>query len=157
MRSYTPLDVVNIGYPTDLVITVVHPQIEVKTADSKKILRKEIPLELAVAQWGNVAGLVSGFASSNFELIGRSLQDLIVEPTRAILIPGFHELKASAVKNGALGCSISGSGPSVFALSNSLEIAGQIGKGFKTVFDRLEIDNHIHISKVNAEGAIVIQ
>lgn len=157
VRSYTPLDVVNIGYPEDLLVTVVHPQIEVKTSDSKKILRKEIPLELAVAQWGNVAGLVSGFASSNFELIGRSLQDLIVEPTRAILIPGFNELKASAILNGGLGCSISGSGPSVFALSNSEEIAQRIGEGFKTILNRLEIENHIHISTVNANGAIIIK
>lgn len=157
VRSYTPLDVIELQYPADLMVTVVHPQIEVKTADSKKMLKREITLEMAIAQWGNVAGLVSGLASGDYDLISRSLQDVIVEPIRAMLIPGYDELKAAAETEGALGCSISGSGPSVFALSNNQQHAENIGRAFKEVYNALDIEYELHISKINSEGTVVIK
>lgn len=156
VRSYEPLDVINLTYPTDLKVVTVHPHIEVKTSDSKKILKREITLALAVQQWGNVAGLVSGLASSDFDLIGRSLEDVIVEPARAMLIPGFAKLKAAAKENGALGCSISGSGPSVFALCRSLNEAEKIGVSFKKLLDEMDIECNVHISSINKEGCEVI-
>lgn len=157
VRSYDPLDVISLSYPESLTIVAVHPHIEVKTSDSKKILKQEIPLALAVQQWGNVAGLVSGLANSDFELIGRSLQDVIVEPARSMLIPGFEMLKLSAKENGALGCSISGSGPSVFALCKYQEDANKIKPAFEQVLQNLEIACDVYISTINKNGCAIIE
>ena len=156
IRSYEPLDVVNLSYPSDLTVVVVHPQIEVKTSDSKKILKKDISMETAIAQWGNVAGLVSGLATSDYGLIGRSLQDVIVEPVRSMLIPGFDQLKQAAADKGALGCSISGSGPSVFALCNDPVSANKVGSVFRKIYQDLDIEHYVHVSKINEEGAKVL-
>ena len=156
VRSYEPLDVVRLAYPKELMTVIIHPQIEVKTAYAKEILPKDIPLAIAVKQWGNVAGLVSGLASSDFSLISNSLQDIIAEPVRSVLIPGFYDLKNSAVANGALGCSISGSGPSVFALCVGAEATENVANGFKIVYDKLNIDYNIHRSFINDEGTKII-
>ncbi|MEQ8242872.1 homoserine kinase [Fulvivirga sp.] len=156
VRSYNPLDVIKLSYPTSLYVAAVHPHIEVKTADSKKMLKKEISLELAVAQWGNLAGFVSGLASNDFNLISRSLEDLVVEPIRSMLIPGFESLKKAANINGALGCSISGSGPSVFALCESKSVADKIGTAFKSIYNQLDINHDIHISQINPEGCKIL-
>jgi homoserine kinase len=156
VRSYHPLDVVSLTYPEGLIAVVVHPQIEVKTSDSKKMLPIDIPLEMAVGQWGNVAGLVSGLASGDYGLIGRSLKDLIVEPIRSMLIPGFDQLKNGGLENGALGCSISGSGPSVFALCHDMKVAHSIANGFKQVYEELDIQHDVHISNINKAGCKVI-
>lgn len=156
VRSYEPLDIINLTYPEELVIVAVHPNIEIKTADSKKILKKEIILSQAVKQWGNLAGLVSGLAAADYGLISRSLEDVIVEPVRSVLIPGFDSLKNSAFENGALGCSISGSGPSVFALCYSGEIAHKVGEAFKKLMSELAIDCELHISGINKEGCKTI-
>ncbi|MEM6525329.1 MAG: homoserine kinase [Bacteroidota bacterium] len=157
VRNYYPLEVVNLSFPKGLMVVVIHPQIEVKTSDSKRILRKDIPLEVAIKQWGNVAGLVSGLASSDYELIGRSLEDVIVEPVRSMLIPGFEELKAASKDTGALGCSISGSGPSVFALCKEPEIAQKTVKSFENVYVNLGIDYEVHVSEINEKGAKIIR
>lgn len=156
VRSYEPLDVAQLHYPEALHVVVIHPQLEVKTADSKRILKKDISLDLAIAQWGNVAGFVAGLAQHDFDLIGRSLQDHIVEPVRSLLIPGFEELKITAMKSGALGCSISGSGPSVFALCKSKSDSQQVAKAMAAAYDQLDIDYHIHQSAINSDGAIVL-
>ena len=118
IRSIFPLDIISIPAP-DLHITVVHPQIEVRTSDARQILRKEVLLKDAIRQWGNIAGLVAGFIKHDYELISRSLEDVIIEPVRSILIPGFDEVKKSCISAGALGGGISGSGPSIFMLSTS--------------------------------------
>src|SRR5207253_6290636 len=111
-----PLDIVSIPAP-DLHVTVVHPQIEVRTADARQILRKQVLLKDAIRQWGNIAGLVAGFMKQDYELIGRSLEDVIIEPVRSMLIPGFDDVKRRCKQAGALGGGISGSGPSIFMLS----------------------------------------
>lgn len=157
VRSYTPLDVIKLDYPVELYASIVHPQIEIKTSDSKRILRREITLKDAITQWGNVGGLVSGLAKGDYELIGRSLQDVIAEPVRSMLIPVFNEVKQSALKNGALGCSISGSGPSIFALSKDQATADLIGKEFKLIYDTNAIDANVYVSKINAKGTEVIK
>lgn len=156
VRSYDPLHVVRLQYPKELVTVIIHPQIEVKTSYAKEILPKEIPLTLAVKQWGNIAGLVSGLAASDFDLIGSSLKDVIIELVRSHLIPGFYDLQNIALTNGALGCSISGSGPSVFALCVGEEIAEKIETGFGSVYDKLEIDYKIYRSFINDEGTKLI-
>ena len=156
VRSYGPLDVVSIPYPKELYIAVVHPQIEVKTADSKRILKREVALEMAISQWGNVAGLVAGMASGDFDLIGRSLEDHIVEPIRSVLIPGYAEAKHQAIASGALGCNISGSGPSIFALTEGKATAEKVARAFDEYYTDLGIDHKVYVSGINAEGAKTI-
>jgi len=157
VRSLDPLDVINIDVPKDLFCTIVHPDIEIHTGDTRKILKKQILLSDAVQQWGNVASLVAGLLKKDYELIGRSLQDVIVEPIRSILIPGFNEIKKAALSAGALGCSISGSGPSIFAFSSSKITAKNIGKEMQSVLSKLEIESDLYISKINKEGPRVIK
>ena len=156
VRSYEPLDIVELPTPSKLYVTVIHPHIEVKTQDARSILRKEIQLKEAVKQWGNLGGLIAGIYKEDYGLIGRSLTDSIVEPVRSLLIPGFDLAKSEALKAGALGCSISGSGPSIFALSDSSETAQKVANGMKAVYDNLNIQNEVFISKVNSEGPKII-
>jgi homoserine kinase len=156
IRSYDPLDVVKIPTPADLYATIIHPHIEVQTKDARSILRKQISLPDAVVQWGNVGGLIAGLLLSDYGLIGRSMQDVIVEPIRSILIPGFHDVKQSALDAGALGGGISGSGPSIFALSKSKEIAERAGKAMTAVFDRIGIGSEVYVSEINNNGPLII-
>ncbi len=157
VRSYDPLDVIELDYPESLKVVVVHPQIEIKTADSKKILRREILLKDAITQWGNVGGLVAGLAKHDFDLISRSLEDVIAEPIRSMLIPLFKEAKQMALDSGALGCSISGSGPSIFALCINEETASLIGKQFEELYTSNGIEVNVYLSGINAQGAEVIE
>lgn len=156
VRSYHPLDVVSIPAPAGLCVAVVHPQIELRTADARGILRKEILLADAITQWGNVAGLVAGLLQGDLALVGRSLEDVVIEPIRSILIPGYGQAKAAAIDSGALGCSISGSGPSIFALCEGLDCARRVGGAMGGVFDRMGLERLVHVSEVNAEGCRVL-
>ena len=135
---------------------VIHPQIEVKTADSRGVLQEHISLKNAVIQWGNVGGLVAGLFMNDYALIGRSLQDVVAEPLRSKLIPGFDVVKNAAMVAGALGCSISGSGPSIFALCKGKEIAEKVANGMKKSYSSTGIEFDIHISKVNSKGTEII-
>ncbi|MCS7211700.1 MAG: homoserine kinase [Chloroherpetonaceae bacterium] len=156
IRSYAPLDVVELNTPERLYAVVVHPHIEVKTQDARDILKKTLLLKDAIVQWGNIAGLVAGLMKSDYALIGRSLSDVIVEPVRAILIPGFSDVKAAALRAGALGCSISGSGPSVFALVCDARIAETVAQAMQDAFAEQGISSDRYISKINQEGAYVL-
>ncbi len=156
VRSYSPLDIVTIPYPQDLFVALVHPQIEVRTEDARKVLPKEIKLTDAVQQWGNVAGLVAGLMKGDHALIGRSLQDVIVEPARSPLIPGYHAAKQAAMDAGALGCNISGSGPSMFALCSTRAIAQAVSQAMSQTFTQAGIDNHVYVSGINADGVRVM-
>ena len=152
VRSYNPLDVIPIPSPSELYATVIHPQIEVKTSDSRKILKTTISLEDGIKQWGNLGGLVAGLFMSDYDLIGRSLEDHIVEPIRSILIPGFDAVKATAINHGALGCGISGSGPSIFSFSKGEATAQKVGLAMKEVYKKIGIDFDVHVSKINTNG-----
>ncbi|MEO1545695.1 MAG: homoserine kinase [Bacteroidota bacterium] len=156
VRSYKPLDIVPLPTPEELYATVIHPQIEVKTSDSRNILKTKITLKDGIQQWGNLGGLVAGLFRSDYELIGRSLQDIIVEPIRSILIPSFEDIKITAMQVGALGCGISGSGPSVFALSKGKANAERVADQMKKVYQPLDIDFDIHISSINQQGIKII-
>jgi homoserine kinase len=156
IRSYDPLDIVRIPTPENLFCTIIHPQIEVQTKDARDILKKQILLKDAVTQWGNVAGLIAGLMKPDYDLIGRSMHDVIVEPIRSILIPGFDEAKANALSAGALGCGISGSGPSIFALSKDEQTAKKVGKKMEEVFASLEIGSEVYVSKINQAGPIIL-
>lgn len=157
IRSYDPLDVVKLAPPEDLYASVVHPKIEVRTADARRILRKELSLQTAVKQWGNIAALIAGILQPDYDLIGRSLTDHIIEPERALLIPGFQEVKDSAEQAGALGSGISGSGPSIFSLSKDLETAKLVGDRMVNAFSEVGIESTPHISPINSEGPKIIE
>jgi len=152
VRSYDPLDIIPIPTPSELFATVIHPQIEIKTSDSRKILKTTISMQQGIQQWGNLGGLVAGLFQNDYDLIGRSLHDHIVEPIRSILIPAFDDIKANALKSGALGSGISGSGPSIFALSKGEKIAQQVADSMKETYQNIGVDFDIHVSKVNSQG-----
>lgn len=156
IRSYNPLDIFTIPVPDDLYCTLVHPDIEINTKDARFILRNEVSLKNTIAQMGNVAGLVAGLMKADYDLISRSMVDVIIEPVRSILIPEFREVKQAAISNGALGCSISGAGPSMFALSRGIENARNAGKAMQERFAGAGIEAAMHVSGINQGGAIVL-
>lgn len=156
VRCSNPLDIIKIDSPSELYATVVHPQIELKTSDARSVLKQTVSLKNAITQWGNVGGLVAGLYTQDYELIGRSLHDEIIEPVRSMLIPGFDLIKKTAYENGALGSGISGSGPSIFALSKGKKTAEKIAKAMSKVYDEINLPYEIHVSKVNAEGISII-
>lgn len=156
IRSYNPLDVVKIDSPKDLYASIIHPQIEIATKDARSILKKNLLLKDAVKQWGNIAGLITGLIKEDYSLIGRSMEDVIVEPVRSMLIPGFDQVKAAALEAGALGCGISGSGPSMFSLSHSLSVANRVGEAMNACFQELNILSDLFISQVNKQGPLII-
>ncbi|HEX5169325.1 MAG TPA: homoserine kinase [Cyclobacteriaceae bacterium] len=156
VRGYDPLDVVNVPTPDDLFCTLVHPQLELKTEDSRKVLKVSVQLRDAVRQWGNIAGLVAGLMKPDYDLISRSMHDYIVEPIRSVLIPGFDQIKDEIVKAGALGSGISGSGPTIFALSKDMNTAVKVGDVIQRQFNRFNVDSEIYVSRVNQTGATVI-
>ncbi len=156
VRSYEPLDIVQLPTPSQLFATVIHPQIEIKTADARNVLKSEVPLKDAITQWANVGGLVSGLFTEDYDLIGRSLNDVIVEPARKHLIPHFDTIKQRAIQCGALGAGISGSGPTIFALSKGEEIAKKVAQSMHDVYVDTDIDFIIYTSKINSEGVKIL-
>ena len=156
VRSYDPLDVIALHSPNLIFATVIHPQIEIKTADSRSVIKQNVSLEKAITQWGNLGGLIAGLYSENYDLIGRSLKDVIIEPLRSILIPAFDSVKENALKAGALGCGISGSGPSIFALSKGYDTAERVAIAMKEVYQNTQIDFDIHISPINPKGIRIL-
>jgi homoserine kinase len=151
------LDLVSIPSPKDLYCSVIHPEISIATEDSRKILKTSIPMKTAITQCGNVAGLVTGLITEDFRLIRDSMHDVIAEPIRSFLIPEYDRIKKAAMDSGALGCSISGSGPSVFALSENSEIAAKVGKAMEDIFTAAEIGSKLYISQVNMQGMKVLE
>ena len=157
VRSSSPLDVLKLNTPSELYATVIHPQIEVKTADARQILKSKITLKTAIKQWGNIGALVSGLYTEDYDLISRSLHDEIVEPIRSILIPAFDKVKIECKNAGALGSGISGSGPSIFALSRGEETAKNVAAAMQNVYEKVGVNYDIHISKINPEGTKIIK
>ncbi len=155
IRSIFPLDIISIPAP-DLFVTVMHPQIEVKTSDARQILRKEILLKDAIYQWGNIAGLVTGLMKNDYALISRSLEDVIIEPVRSMLIPGFDQVKKKCKEAGALGGGISGSGPSIFMLSENVVIAKQIEVLMIEIYNNIGIDYKTYVTTINNEGILTL-
>lgn len=148
VRGYDPLEVIKIKSPKDLYVTIIHPHIEVKTSEARSILPKEIPLKTAITQWGNLGGFISGLYTEDYGLLGRCLQDVVAEPYRKNLIPQFDSIKNVALENGALGCGISGSGPSIYALSKEIENAENIANKMKQIYTKTGIEFDIYVSKV---------
>ena len=151
VRSIFPLEIVALPSPT-LFVTIVHPQIEVRTADARSILKQNVQLKDAIKQWGNIAGLVAGLMKGDYDLIGRSLEDVIIEPVRSILIPGFDELKKACKAAGALGGGISGSGPSIFFLSKERDTALAVEQEMKKLYEGLALAHHTYVTTINQKG-----
>lgn len=155
VRSIFPLEIVALPSPT-LYVTIVHPQIEVRTADARSILKQNVQLKDAIKQWGNIAGLVAGLMKGDYDLIGRSLEDVIIEPVRSILIPGFDDLKKACKAAGALGGGISGSGPSIFFLSKEKETALAVEKEMNTLYNGLGLAHHTYVTTINQSGVEIV-
>jgi len=155
IRSIHPLDIISIPSP-DLFVTVVHPQIEVRTSDARQILRQQVLLKDAIRQWGNIAGLVTGFMKNDLDLIGRSLEDVIIEPVLSILIPGVDEVKKNDKAAGAVGSGISGSGPSIFMLSREEKTAQEVESAMKDVYNRIGIEYITYVTTINKKGVEII-
>lgn len=157
VRSYQPLDVISIPTPEDLWVTVIHPQVELKTEEGRKVLPKEVPLKTAVTQWANVGGLISGLHSGDYDLIGRSIKDVIVEPARKQFIPHFDVVQKGAIEGGALAAGISGSGPTIFALSKGANQAQKVAQIMDDIYQSKGIEYHIYVSKIGTQGVRVLK
>lgn len=152
IRGYEPLDVIQIESLSELYAVVLHPHIEVKTSDARAVIQSMIPLKLAITQTGNLGGLIAGLYTNDYDLIGRSLKDVIIEPFRKHLIPNFDEVKNAALQNGALGAGISGAGPSIFALCKGKDSAENVANAMNKSYSLTGIEFDIHVSKVNSIG-----
>lgn len=157
VRGYNPLDVIRIESPSELYAVVLHPHIEVKTADARAVLQPKIPLKDAITQTGNLGGLIAGLYTSDYDLIGRSLKDVIIEPLRKHLIPNFDEVKNVALLNDALGSGISGAGPSIFALCKGQEKAEKVAFAMSESYQNTGILFDMHISRINPNGVTIIK
>lgn len=156
VKSLSPLEILEIPSPDNLYATIIHPQIEVKTANSRAILPKEVKLQEAIVQWANFGSLIHSLHTNNYQLMKRSLHDAIIEPHRSKLIPFYKEVKQAALNAGALGTNISGSGPSIFSLCKGIETATLVSDSIKKVYLSTGIKFDIHISKINIEGIKVL-
>ncbi len=156
IRSIFPLDIIALTAPP-LFVTIVHPQIEVRTSDARGILKQQVLLKDAIRQWGNIAGLVAGLLQSDYELIGRSLEDVLIEPVRSILIPGFDKVKKFSKEAGELGGGISGSGPSIFMLSENETTARAVEKQMKEVYESLSLAYHTYVTTINHSGITFVE
>ncbi|MBZ9631452.1 homoserine kinase [Salegentibacter sp. LM13S] len=156
VKSYEPLEIISLPSLPELRMLVLHPLIELKTRDSRSVIRQNVELKKAISQWGNLAALVSALYTKDYELLGRSLKDEIIEPVRSILIPYFDDLKALASANGALGFGISGSGPSVFALCKGDTVAEKVKAEFQEFYQDKNIGFDLHLSKINSEGIKIL-
>lgn len=153
-RDNETLDVHRINVPAGLYATVIYPKVEVMTKAARDILSPDVPLQKMVQQSANLGAFVLGMFKEDLELVKRSLQDVVIEPQRAHLIPHFSQVKNAAMAKGALGCSISGAGPSIFALCANGEVAERAGSAMQSVFNTSGIKSNLYISKINEEGAV---
>jgi homoserine kinase len=157
IRDYHPLDVIKLHVPDELYCTLLHPHFELNTADSRSVLRDQIPMKVSTIQSGNVAGFIAGLYQEDYDLISRSLKDVIAEPYRAVLIPGFYEIREKLKEAGVLGMGISGSGPTLFALSKGAETSAKIAVAAEEIYQTIGLEVDIYFSKINTQGAYVIQ
>jgi len=155
-RSHPP-DIVRLPVPAGLTAVVVHPDLEIETAMARKLLGDTVLLKDAIQQWANLGAFVDGLHRGDFDLISRSLEDRIAEPRRAALVPGLAAIKQAAVEAGALGCGLSGSGPSLFALCRTAADAERVARAMTDAV-RAEIGGEMqtYVSSVAPHGARVV-
>lgn len=152
VKSCNPLQILQLPTPNALYATIIHPEIEIKTSEARAILPKSFALKNAIAQWANVGSLVHALHTNNYKLLSESLKDGIIEPHRKQLIPYYDAVKSESIKTGALGCGISGSGPSIFALSEGETKAKQVAETMRDVYSKTDINFNIYVSKINTKG-----
>ncbi|GAA4243796.1 MULTISPECIES: homoserine kinase [Winogradskyella] len=157
VKSACPLHVLELPTPSDVFATLIHPQIEIKTSESRAILPKDIPLSNAITQWANVGSLVHALHTSDYKLLKDSLNDVVIEPYRKQLIPHFDAIKKASLQAGALGCAISGSGPSIFMLSKGDATAQNVEKAIRDVYAKTDIAFETYVSKINTEGIKILK
>lgn len=156
VRSTDPIDVVQLPIPKELSAVILHPKIELKTIHAREIIKKNVTMEKAIQQWGNLGAFVSALFNEDYDLMTRSLKDVIVEPMRSLLIPEFESLKQASIDAGALGFGISGSGPSVFALTKGIDSAEKVSKALDQIISSIGIDYDFHLSKINEQGIKIL-
>ena len=156
VKSVSPLEILQIPSPDNLYVTIIHPQIEIKTAISRAILPKNVPLKNAIIQWANVGSFIHSLHTSDYPLMQRSLHDVIIEPHRSTLIPHYNEVKQQTLNVGALGTNISGSGPSIFSLCEGIENANKVGDVMRNIYSNTGIKFDVHISKINTQGVKIL-
>jgi homoserine kinase len=157
VRHPNPPDVIRLPVPAGLTAVVVHPDLEIETATARAMLGTTVPLADAVRQWANLGALVHGLHRGDFALIGRALEDTIAEPRRAPLVPGLALIKRAAMDAGALGCSLSGSGPSLFALCAGRDVAARVAQAMTATVKRcIGGDPQNYVSAIAARGAHVL-
>ena len=156
VRSTNPVDIISLPFPENLYATILHPQIEIKTSNSRSFVPSKIALNDVISQLSSVGSFIHALHTSNFDLLGKSIKDLIAEPKRMKLIPYFENLKDIAVKSGSLGTSISGSGPSIFSLTKGIDTANEIQNQLKVFMDKTNISFTTYVSKINSIGVKVI-
>ena len=156
VKSVSPLEILQIPSPDNLYVTIIHPQIEIKTAISRAILPKNVPLENAIIQWANVGSFIHSLHTSDYPLMQRSLHDVIIEPHRSKLIPHYNEVKQQTLNAGALGTNISGSGPSIFSLCEGIENANKVRDVMRNIYSNTGIEFDVHVSKINTQGVKIL-
>src|SRR5687767_1004612 len=157
VRSYHPFEIVSLPTPEALRVAVVHPHCHVSTADARRLLTdRAFGLDAIVPNLGNIAALVTALCTGDLGLLGRAIEDQLIEPLRATLIPGFDGVKKAALQAGALGCSIAGSGPSIFAFAADDESAERIGSAMRVAFRAVGLESDVWSGKVSAQGARVV-
>ena len=156
VKSCNPLKILKLPTPPDLFAVIIHPQLEIKTSEARDLLPKAVPLNDAITQWANVGSLVHALHTNDYKLLSDSLKDVIIEPHRSKLIPKFNRVRELVINSGALGCGISGSGPSIFALCKGEENAVTVSKVIANVYRNTNIDLEIYVSKINEKGVKII-
>ena len=156
VKNITENDYFKLNTPIEIAFTVIHPKIELKTKDSRAVVKDKVSIKNLIEQSANLGAFISGLYTEDYDLIGRSIKDVIIEPLRSVLIPKFEEIKLVSINSGALGCGISGSGPSVFAMSKGVTTAKNVGNAMKKIYDKLDLDYDVHISCVNDIGIKIL-
>lgn len=155
VRSIAPMDVICLPVPPSLRVVLVLPDQRLQTRDARNVLPQSVSRDQALAQAANIAAMVAGACLGDLALLGRSLDDQIAEPARAHLLPGFREAKAAALVAGALGCSISGAGPTAFALVDSEERGVLVAERMIAAYRAAGVEATARVASVDLEGATV--
>ena len=156
VRSVEDLDIIKLPNPKDLIATIIRPEIEIKTSDSRKVVKSKVTIDKMVRQSANLAAFISSLYTEDYDLMSNSIVDEIIEPDRALLIPEYYNIKQISLRAGAIACGISGSGPAIFSLSKSDEVANNILHKMSSHFDSVNISYNGFVSKINSEGVKVI-
>lgn len=156
IRAYGPLDIFQVSTPKDLLVMIIFPDVVIKTAESKKLVPKTLSIKDARDQWANVAALIQAMNTSDYDLLKKSVTDVVAEPVRKPLIPGYDDVKAICFEHGSVGFNISGSGPSMFAFFKDQEELDSAKAPIQEVYKKLNLPVIIHESTINESGCTVI-